>query len=113
MLLSINHNLDEMMYCNNNAILFLHVLNARILNYDPMLPMASVQETVRSTEDISIKTRSVIELKKLQLLQLQRQLRRCKKVHETDSKEVMERVRFSFRSVLESWFTYETLHVCG
>lgn len=35
-----------------------------------------VKETVRSTEDISIKTRSVIELKKLQLLQLQRQLRR-------------------------------------
>ena len=39
--------------------------------------MPSAQETVSSTEDISIKTRSVIELKKLQLLHLQRQLRRC------------------------------------
>lgn len=35
-----------------------------------------LQDTVSSSEDISAKTRSVIELKKLQLLQLQRRLRK-------------------------------------
>ena len=35
-----------------------------------------MQENVSSSEDISAKTKSVIELKKLQLLDLQRRLRR-------------------------------------
>lgn len=35
-----------------------------------------LQEIVSSSEDISAKTKSVIELKKLQLLELQRRLRR-------------------------------------
>lgn len=35
-----------------------------------------MQGTVSSSEDISAKTKSVIELKKLQLLALQRRLRR-------------------------------------
>ena len=35
-----------------------------------------IQDTVNSSEDISAKTKSVIELKKLQLLALQRRLRR-------------------------------------
>ncbi|KAG7018651.1 Chromatin structure-remodeling complex protein SYD, partial [Cucurbita argyrosperma subsp. argyrosperma] len=38
-------------------------------------PQSKVLNTVSSSEDISAKTRSVIELKKLQLLQLQRRLR--------------------------------------
>jgi hypothetical protein len=43
-----------------------------------MLHVAHVmmQENVSSSEDISAKTKSVIELKKLQLLDLQRRLRR-------------------------------------
>lgn len=35
-----------------------------------------MQETVSSSEDISAKTKSVIELKKLELLNLQRRLRK-------------------------------------
>ena len=40
-------------------------------------PVSINQECVSSSEDISAKTKSVIELKKLQLQKLQRRLRRC------------------------------------
>lgn len=41
-----------------------------------LIKMVNMQESVSSSEDISAKTKSVIELKKLQLLGLQRRLRK-------------------------------------
>lgn len=56
------------MYCFIlNLALHIHMF-LRLMHY--------MQENVSSSEDIYSKTKSVIELKKLQLLELQRRLRR-------------------------------------
>lgn len=53
------------------------LVNKQIVQYTILLiEMVNMQENVSSSEDISAKTKSVIELKKLQLLGLQRRLRR-------------------------------------
>jgi hypothetical protein len=49
------------------------------ISYKPWLQnlnFLGLQESVNSSEDLSAKTKSVIELKKLQLLPLQRRVRR-------------------------------------
>jgi len=47
-----------------------------LAGYKPNLSFLHLQESVNSSEDLSAKTKSVIELKKLQLLPLQRRVRR-------------------------------------
>ncbi|KAF8387935.1 hypothetical protein HHK36_026597 [Tetracentron sinense] len=62
------------------------------------------KQTVSSSEDISAKTKIVIELKKLQLLQLQRRLRRTTSTY----RDLIQVQHLPFRDRLEDWFKIKT-----